>query len=403
MKKDILTSIELGLCKLLILSTSILWYPLSLSVDVKAHHVVLIAIAFLSLMSGRLLTYLVAEAFKAPLLIFGLLGWLTALTCTVVFFDTTWDLIKVLSFSVQIVIGNYAVFKLLQLGELGDIRRLLNISFIIFIFSFFALSGNSLQDFVNLIVGIVTTGNGREMLNFFARAPLFQSISADGLDGLRHTISMYLSLIFLLNIVSPSKKSSGLLVSMLLILIVFFQSRSAWVALIIPLLVFGVMKIDIKLTIAKWVWLIFSALTGLGLFVYYLMPILFNRAMEVGSYGGRLERLDESIYYLGDLSFLPISGTREFGSSHMFIFDSYYSGGLVAFVFSIFIVISVICVCLPPRKIRFSATSLSFTLAYLFIVRLFTAGSGLPGIGASLGYSIALNVRPKGDSLQDEK
>lgn len=395
MKKDILTSIELGLCKLLIVSTSVLWFPLSSSVDIKLHHVVLIAIAFLSLMSGRLLTYLVAEAFKAPLLIFGLLGWGTALICTVVLFDTTWNLTKIISFIIQIIIGNYAVFKLLQLGELSDIRRLFNISFILFSFSFFALSGNSLQDFSNLIADIVTTGNGKAMLNFFARAPLFQSFSADGLDGLRHTISMYLSLIFLLNIVSPSKNSSGFLVILLLILIVLFQSRSAWLALIIPLLIVGITKIDIKLTVIKWLWVFFSVFSGVGLIIYYLIPILVNRALEVESYDGRLERFAESLHYLDDLSFLPISGTREFGSSHMFIFDSYYSGGLVAFVFSIFIVVSVAWVCFPPRQIRFSESSLSFTLAYLFIVRLFTAGSGLPGIGASLGYSIALNAGTK--------
>jgi hypothetical protein len=118
--------------------------------------------------------------------------------------------------------------------------------------------------------------------------------------------------------------------------------------------------------------------------------LIIARLGNYKSYLGRFDRLLEAYDFIGDFSIVPITLNRIFGSSHMFIFDSYYSGGIIGFVFACLLVFAVVRECIPKWKINGYYWQFGFCFAIPFFVRLFTAGSGLPGIGATLGFSVAL-------------
>ncbi len=392
-----LQRIDLLLCQALLVSLSILWYPIFSEDGVKAHHIIIIVLAAVATASGTLPSFLHAEVQRRPFFYFALLGWYLTLLVTTSAFDTAWTPVKVTSYSAQLLIGTYAAFRLVQTKGIAGLKRPLNISFVIFLITFFGLSGVPLSNIADSFVRSIATASPNIIIfDFLARAPLFQSFSEDGLDGLRHTVSMYLLLALLVNLMQIRKRTDIAISLALAILIVLLQSRSAWLAFIGPAIAFGIAKAS-RLRAGQWLLVLVTfPILAIGT-VLTFGPVIWTRMTQSDSYSGRAERLDEALLYLRDFSFEPISMFREFSSPHMFVFDSYYSGGVVAFILACFICLYVAIQCLPKGRIVLQPAHLGFVFAVPLLIRLFTAGSGLPGMGATFGFSVALalNALPR--------
>lgn len=390
--KKYLQRIELLLAQALILSASVLWYPIGAESGVKVHHIIIVMLTLLSLFSGGLIAFVYRNLKHQPILFFGLIGWLVTVLFTTLMFDTAWTPVKVTSFFLQVFIGNFAVYLVIEKRGLAGLKRVLNRSLIVFICTFFLLSGVPIFDVVEMFHRAVVTANPNVIIfEFLGRAPLFRSFSEDGLDGLRHTTSMYLVLVLLVNLLHIRSRGDVALVTALIFLLLMLQSRSAWMALFFAFLVIVATNLVMRRKkLTHWFVILVATPVVLVSIVNYLGSILLVRLTDVRSYSGRTERFAEAWNYFADLSFAPITMQRQFSSPHMFLFDTYYSGGLIAILFAGIIVACVLAASVPRRTIRYEPMHLAFVLAIPLLVRLFTAGSGLPGLGATLAFAVAL-------------
>ena len=387
-----LLKLELWLASALVLSASLLWYPVEFLGDLKVHHVLLAFLAFASAFSGSLAAFILSEIRVRPFLYVSLILWYVVVFCLTSLFQTTWTPSKVSAFFLQIVMGKFAIRTIARARGLPQIARLLNWSLLVFLISFFFFSGYDLSETFQMFFSLLSTGNGRVLLNFFAGAPLFLSFSEDGLDGLRHTVSMYLCLVALINLFFNDERRGVICILASLFLIAIFQSRSAWLALFIPLTFFGLSNFPEKRAPVVWFMII---VVGLMVFmggIRFLTPILYARVVETESYSERVDRFSSSIEYLSQFPLSPVSVDREFGSSHMFPFDSLYNGGIISFFFAALLVLIILFHSLRWKGFRLSRHGAACSLSWLLFVRLLTAGSGLPGLGATLGLAISLSV-----------
>lgn len=388
--KKFLRRLDLLLCQLLLISFSVLWFPITAEDGVKVHHIVIVALSIVAAISGSIFAFLHASLRETPVLHFALILWTLTLIITTTVFDTAWTPIKVTAFLAQILVGNYAAYRLVSARGVQGLKAPLNISIAIFLVTFFGLSGVPLGNIVEMFLRSITTANPNIIIfELLARAPLFQSFSEDGLDGLRHTISVYLVLVLLVNACGLRSRLDVVLCFMLLFLILLLQSRSAWLSLIGPAVAIGIAQMW-RMSAGQWLLTIMVGPVATAVAAITLGPILWTRLSQTQSYDARTDRLDEAVAYLGQYSLKPITMFREFSSPHMFIFDSYYSGGIFAFFVACIVATCVGAKCLPRGKIIFHPAHLAFVFAAPLFVRLFTAGSGLPGVGATFAFSVAL-------------
>jgi hypothetical protein len=77
----------------------------------------------------------------------------------------------------------------------------------------------------------------------------------------------------------------------------------------------------------------------------------------------------------------------------MFIFDSYFSGGMLGFISAFLIICSIFSMVFTKKLILVRKFPLPYLLVIPILVRFFTAGNGLPGIGAVLMFSVAYFYR----------
>lgn len=396
------TQIELYLSRLLVLSASVLWYPLGAEEGIKVHHLIIAVLTPVSILSGNLLNHLYQTARLNPVFFVGMVGWLLTLTFTTLSADAAWSPVKVISFFLQVMMSNYAIYRILQSGTMNDLKRLLNFSLLLFSMPFFFLSGIPFLEVINIIVQTVLTANPKIIIfQFLAKAPLFQRFSEDGLDGLRHTISLYFLLVLLVNIIQVRRKFDLAIILFLVFFLAVFQSRSAWVGLTVPFVVLLLVKAYFaKIKMTQWLPIFLLATTLFSGAVTLLAPMILARLQHTDSYSARVHRIAEAWDFLGDLSVAPITMNRMFGSSHMYIFDSYFAGGLFGFIFAMFFIFGVVLSSVPKSKIRDNAATVGFIFAFPLLVRLFTAGSGLPGIGATLCFSIAFYLKYFSNGVQ---
>lgn len=401
--KKYLRKIELFLAQMLLLSASVLWYPIGSESGAKAHHVIILLLTLVSILSGDIFRFVFANIKRRPIFFLSFLCWLLTLVTTTVIFDTAWTPVKVISFFLQILIGNLAVFHVVQERGLIGLQRTLNFSLVIFFIVFIFLTGVPLNNMLELVFRAIITANPNLIIfEFLGKAPLFQSFSEDGLDGLRHTISMYIVLCLLMNLIQLRNRYYLALSVVLALVLIVLQSRSAWVALFIPLLVLGLYKLaTVRLKLANWLLIIGPTPLLAAAAALSLSPIIMTRLQNTESYTGRADRFLEAWEFFGKMSLAPITMVRDFSSPHMFIFDSYYSGGLIGMFFACVFLLTIITASLPRAKVRLDPAYLGFLFATPLLVRLFTAGSGLPGLGATLAFSVAITLnqlrREKGD------
>ena len=381
------------LSRLLILSSSLLWYPIVLLGGVKTHHVIIIILALTTCLSGNLINHIYLTFKRYPFLIMGMFGWVLVLSVTTLLADTSWSLTKVISFFLQILIGNYAVTVVMADSGLDGLKKLLNFSLIFFLIPIIFFSGIPTIDVIEIVYRTIVQANPKIIIfEFLAKAPLFLSFDADGLDGLRHTISLYLVLVFLVNLFANKKNWFDFLIIVFVIfIIVTLQSRAAWLALLPSIAVYMFFQVFVgRRSAMVWFVLVVFVLLVVIVAITILGPLIVSRLTHVDSYGERMYRFHDAWNWFADLSFSPITMNRMYGSSHTFIFDSYYSGGILGFILSAVIIFTVVATSFPHTRARFEFRYLIFIFAFPLIVRMLTAGSGLPGFGATLCFSVAL-------------
>jgi|SaaInlStandDraft_1057018.scaffolds.fasta_scaffold04729_5 hypothetical protein len=391
----LLLNIELRLAKLLVMSSSILWYPI-ISSGIKLHHILIILLAFLGTISGNLIKHFIYSLHKTPFFILFITFWFCTLLVYTAIYDSSWDFIKVVSFYLMIIISNYAIYILISREGAESILKLLNQSLIIFLFVFIFLTGLAPFEVFEIIYKAVSNADPKIIIfGFFGNAPIFLELSEDGLDGLRHTISFYLVLICLCNFIFSKKSLHTFIGIFIIFLILVLQSRSAWLSLGLVLPFIFINKIPyVKFSIFKWAGLFLIIVPTFLASLVKIIPLVFNRLFEAtDSYDGRLLRLSEAWNLLAQFNFIPATNQRDFSSSHMFIFDSYFSGGMLGFISAFLIICSIFSMVFTKKLILVRKFPLPYLLVIPILVRFFTAGNGLPGIGAVLMFSVAYFYR----------
>ena len=386
--------IELNLARLLIISSSLLWYPLTSS-GIKLHQLIIILLASIGIMSGNLIKHFIFSIQKSPFLIIFITLWFCILFTFTALYDASWSPIKIISFYLMFIVSNYGVYILIKERNESFLLKILNQSLIIFLFVFLFLTGLEVSEVFNIFYKAIINANPKIIIfGFFGNAPIFLALSEDGLDGLRHTISFYLVLVCLVNFVFYKKSKHIYLGIFLLALIFIMQSRSAWLSLALVLPFLSIRLPKIKFSILKWIGILSIILPTIILLLIQIAPLIFVRIFESGSsYTGRLARISEALNLLGQFKLTPISLQREFSSSHIFIFDSYFSGGLIGFLLALLIIFSMFFIMFPNKISLNDKIPMTSLLILPIMVRFFTAGNGLPGIGSVLLFSIAFYFR----------
>ena len=382
-------NIELRLASATLLSVGILWYPLLTSMGVKTHQLFIFVSAIVGLLSGNLIVYLKNKIRSDIFFVFLILWYIFTLFWTIIS-PGNWSPIKVTSFLVQIIMGNYILALILRNEGFFFLRKLMNLSLLVFFIPMIFLSGlppiSVVQTFAD---GILQANPKIIIFGFFGKAPIFTSFDADGLDGLRHTISLYLVFIAGLNLIKQNGKNNLFMFFGVTLVIIILQSRSAWLSLVPFLLAFFVDFYFLNKRNGFFAILgrlaFISAVVTLSIMVF--IPLIMNRLSGTGSYEERGHRIKEALELVDKMSISPIT-ERIYGSSHMFIFDTYYASGAVGLVCALFLCFVLFIRSLPSNRLSLDLQNAKFLFGIPFLVRLFTAGSGLPGIGSSLCYAL---------------
>lgn len=379
---------DIVLAKLLVLSASILWFPIVGSV--KAHQLLILLLLLSGLAGGGLIRFLGAQ-FKYQTAVFGsLFAWGAYSLFISVLMPANWGALDILKFLAQFVLGGYAIFLILSNFGMSCLQRYVNLSLIIFFTIFIFFVGYSPGESLKIFLEAIVTANPKLIIfRFFGNAPLFLELSEEGLDGLRHGISQYLLLILFVNTTVAQSVKEYVLMFFIFLLILLLQSRATWAAMFLAAFFYCLRNMFFMRFTLKT--LLMTVLAG-GLtlaVVYALLPLLYVRLFEAtGSYEGRLDRLMEALQLL-DLSFAPQMSERMFHSSHMFLFDSYYAGGIIGFLMAAVVLLTLVKCALPPLVWTRSTMSIAFIFSFPILVRLFTVGNGLPGVAAILCFGVA--------------
>lgn len=380
---------DLALAKLLVLSVSILWFPILGSV--KAHQVLVALLLISGTVGGGLIRFLGAQFKCAPGLFGSLFAWGIYTFYTAALMPANWAPLDILKFVAQFVLSSYAIFLILSKSGMSCLQRYANLSLIVFLTICVFFVGYSPVESFNIFFEAIVTANPKIIIfKFFGSAPLFVELSADGLDGLRHGISQYLLLILLINAVVAQSVKEYALMLIIFILILLLQSRATWLAMFLA--AFFYLSRNVFFTRHNIKTLLLALLTGCigAAATSALLPLLFARIFEsTSSYEGRLDRLTEALQLL-DVSFAPQMSERMFSSSHMFLFDSYYASGLIGFLLAAVVVLNMVKYALPPFVWSRSLVSLGFIFSFPILIRMFTVGNGLPGIAAALCFGVAM-------------
>ena len=88
------------------------------------------------------------------------------------------------------------------------------------------------MEVVSIFRDAIVNANPKVIIfKFFGNAPLFLQLSEDGLDGLRHGISQFLLLVFLVNAVAAKSRLDFLALIISGALILLLQSRATWLVM----------------------------------------------------------------------------------------------------------------------------------------------------------------------------
>lgn len=381
--------IELKVASATLLSVGILWYPLLDSVGLKTHQLLIFLSAIVGIISGNLFIYLKTKI-RSDLFFVCLIVWYIFTVLWTIIAPGDWSPIKVTSFLTQIIMGNYILALILRNKGFLYLRKLMNLSLLVFFLPMIFLSGfppiSVLQIFAD---GILQANPKVIIFGFFAKAPIFTSFDADGLDGLRHTISLYLVFIAGLNLIRINGKNNVFTFFVITLVIIILQSRSAWLSLV-PFLIAFIVDLYF-LSKRNGLFGIFGRLVFVPSIITFSMfvfiPLIINRLSGTGSYEEREYRIEEALVLVDKLSISPITD-RIYGSSHMFIFDTYYASGIIGLASALFLCCVLLIRSLPSSRLSLDLKNAKFLFGIPFLVRLFTAGSGLPGIGSTLCYAL---------------
>lgn len=399
-----LTDLQKKVSSTYILTLGLMWYPLPGLDGVKIFHLLSLFLIGLSAIKGLIRGLSIPKNYAGLVICLYFLHVFISIWGTV-FVPNSWEPIKLLAWLVQIL-GCYIV-SMTFLHNRENLASLFSASIYIFLSSFIVLSGLPILNVIELFIDAIVYADPNIIIfKFLAKAPNFQVIfGEDGVDGFRHTISIYLvvSLILILYF-KPKRLWEIVAAGIAFLLILLFQSRSAWLSLFFFILLYSLHyfmsgKMNLRKFMLTVLTILFASIAG-----YFVMGLMLERLSSTASYDERLMRIDEGLMLIDQFSFTPISQSmREFGSSHIFVFDSYYHSGVLGLLVSILILVVHIAL-LYPRNLVFDFSYVfASSLIVTSMIRLLTAGSGLAGPGSLLalfaGLAILIMKRKENDHL----
>ena len=133
--------------------------------------------------------------------------------------------------SSQLLGGCFAIYLILSTYGVSSLKSHLNYSLLAFFIIFLFFTGLEPVEVVSIFRDAIVNANPKLIFKFFGNAPLFLQLSEDGLDGLRHGISQFLLLVFLVNAVAAKSRLDFLALIISGALILLLQSRTTWLAM----------------------------------------------------------------------------------------------------------------------------------------------------------------------------
>ncbi len=274
------------------------------------------------------------------------------------------------------------------------------------VFVYFSVSPAELYSYMS--IAIVNGDTSSIIHRIFGAQGLIGAESGESIRGLRHTLSISFAVLFFFasyhaKSVSKSYFRKILFIStqaFVLFIIFIVQSRSAWLALFLGLVI---SNFDFKKSITNqkkisnsFFYLIFILVPILTFFpaiTTRLFALTSTRLGESASYTGRISVLLDNVNKILGFSednylyFSEINPEEGTASAHNFIVDAGASSDFIGLLFALIVFCLLFSLFLKRLKESNGVDSVLLCASLPFFVRLFTAGSGLPGIVEYAGLS----------------
>lgn len=251
-------------------------------------------------------------------------------------------------------------------------------------------AGVTLNEVSLVVASGVQNGDPDEIIRVvFGAKGLLATDTSDFFGGLRHTVSICMLAICVWMADRYSRTTWSVpgiaTIAAMALIIVVLQSRSTWLAAVLCLMFYACANFARRRLSRKVLLAVAASVPFMAAAIVQFLPIVLARVGQTQSTQSRVSYLNEGLDNLHRFGFSSTPVSQITGSSHSFIVDSGLSAGLLGFAAALALVVLILRaiwqVSWHPGSYLLAGLSLAL------VVRLFTAGSGLPGIGSFLAFS----------------
>lgn len=310
------------------------------------------------------------------------------------FVETPWNTLDVAQFVTYLLLAACLAVIQFRLGREGRQINFVLCGILLIAGMYaavFLMSGSYPWTFTADILAAISSGSLDNLIfKIFGRTGALVAEGEEFAAGMRHTLAVCMvACVFLIQFGRNGRTLRVIDIAVICALVFFvfaLQSRSAWLCLVIGAAVqFGYMLYHARFTGGQ----LFTVATGAALSILAVLlvgDLLLERLSSTRSTDGRLGSMATNWGMIVDAAPSGVNANFVTYSAHNFIVDSGLSGGIFASLFAALIVATLLWQLGACRERPLAALLIS--AGAILIVRLFTAGSGLPGVGGFLALSL---------------